>query len=156
MRNFLIRVLSVTALVALGCLNAFARVDEISYMKNGTYSGKIGTYSLGEKLYLDASRATKLAGGKVYWYPVSGRLMLQIRGSKVVFSVNNDTVSLGDENAVFASPLIVRGGRAFLSMEFFLSKYFAKAFGFALGYEPGTGVLSAQRKINITSVNYFS
>ena len=138
------------------CAPAWARVDEVSYMKNGVYSGKIGTYSLGGKLYLDASKASKLIGGKIYWYPVSGRLMLQIRGSKVVFSVNNDSVSLNNEKAVFSSPLIVRGGRAFLSMEFFVSKYFAKAFGFALSYNSDTAVLSAQRKINISSVNYFS
>ena len=138
------------------CSTAWARVDEISYMKNGVYSGKIGTYSMSGKLYLDASKAAKLIGGKVYWYPVSGRLMLQIRGSKVVFSINSDSVSLNDEKAVFSGPLIVRGGRAFLSMEFFVSKYFAKAFGFALSYDPDTAVLSAQRKINISSVNYFS
>ena len=138
------------------CAPAWARMDEVSYMKNGVYSGKIGTYSLSGQLYLDASKASKLTGGKEYWYPVSGRLMLQIRGSKVVFSIKNDVVSLNDEKAVFSNPLIVRGGRAFLSMEFFVSKYFAKAFGFALSYNPGTGVLAAQRKINITSVNYFS
>ncbi|HAF96430.1 MAG: hypothetical protein A2X34_08180 [Elusimicrobia bacterium GWC2_51_8] len=156
MRTFLKRVLPVAGLIAFGCLNAFARVDEVSYIKNGIYSGKIGTYSLGGKLYLDASKTSKLVGGKVYWYPVSGRLMLQIRGSKVVFSINNDSVSLNDEKAVFSAPLIVRGGRAFLAMDFFVSKYFAKAFGFALSYNSDTGVLSAQREINIRSVNYFS
>ena len=138
------------------CAPAWARMDEVSYMKNGVYSGKIGTYSLGGKLYLDVSKASKLIGGKEYWYPVSGRLMLQIRGSKVVFSIKNDVVSLNDEKAVFSGPLIVRGGRAFLSMEFFVSKYFAKAFGFALSYNSDTAVLSAQRKVNISSVNYFS
>ncbi|HAH33017.1 MAG TPA: hypothetical protein DCL44_11960 [Elusimicrobia bacterium] len=156
MRDFKKQVLLFITLAFLCQGRAFARVDEISYMNNGVYSGKIGTYSLGGKLYLDAAKASRLIGGKEYWYPVSGRLMLQTRGNKVVFSIKNDAVSLNDEEAMFSAPMIVRGGRAFLSMEFFVSKYFAKAFGFALSYNQSTGVLTAQRKININSVNYFS
>ena len=52
--------------------------------------------------------------------------------------------------------MIVRGGKAFLALNFFISKHFADAFGFKLEYTPATGVLAAQRAVNITSINYFS
>jgi N-acetylmuramoyl-L-alanine amidase len=156
MRNSLKRVLPVLLLVAAGYLNAAAKVDEVSYMKNGAYVGKIGTYTMNDTLYLDAARAAKLMGGKIYWYPVSGKLLLQNKGNKIMFFMKSDSVMLNDTPVSLANPLIVRGGKAFLAMNFFISRHFAGAFGFKLDYNPSTGNLAAQQKINISSINYYS
>ncbi|OGR42726.1 MAG: hypothetical protein A2X35_01900 [Elusimicrobia bacterium GWA2_61_42] len=138
------------------CAPVEARVDEVTYLKNGVYSGKIGTYSLNGTAYLNASEAAKIIGGKIYWSPVSGKLMLQMKGNKVVFFMKSDSVLINDDKVDFPNPLIVRGGKAFLALDFFVSKYFAEAFGFRLDYNKATGALSAQREVNITSVNFFS
>jgi len=138
------------------CAPAQARVDEVTYLKNGVYSGKIGTYALSGAVYLDAAQAAKLIGGKIYWYPVSGKLLLQIKGKQVVFFMKSDSVVINDEGAEFPNPMIVRGGKAFLALNFFISKHFSEAFGFSLEYNPATAALSAQRAVNITSMNYFS
>ncbi|OGR80255.1 MAG: hypothetical protein A2X32_06345 [Elusimicrobia bacterium GWC2_64_44] len=148
--------LSVLFLLAALCAPAQARVDQVTYMKNGVYAGKIGTYALSGAVYLDAGQAAKLIGGKIYWYPVSGKLMMQIRGKKVVFFMKSDSVQINDENVQFPNPLIVRGGKAFLALDFFISKYFAEAFGFKLEYNQATATLGAQREVNVTSVNYFT
>ncbi|HAT71219.1 MAG TPA: hypothetical protein DCS63_00185 [Elusimicrobia bacterium] len=148
-------VLGVFALMLCSAL-AEARVDEVTYLKNGVYAGKIGTYSLNGTLYLNASEAARLIGGKIYWYPVSGKLLLQIKGNKVVFFMKSDSVLINDEKAEFPNPLIVRGGKAFLALDFFISGHFASAFGFRLDYNKTTGALGAQREVNITSVNFFS
>lgn len=138
------------------CLPAQARVDEVTYLKNGVYAGKIGTYTLNGTVYLDSAQAARLIGGKIYWYPVSGKLLLQIKGNKVVFFMKSDSISINDEKADFPNPMIVRGGKAFLALNFFISKHFAEAFGFRLDYNQATGALAAQREVNITSINYFS
>ena len=144
------------ALLAGFAAAAQAKVDEVAYMKNGAYVGRIGTYILNDSLYLDATRSAKLIGGKIYWYPVSGKLMLQNRGNKIMFFMKSDEVTLNDTKVSLSNPLIVRGGRAFLAMDFFTSKHFARAFGFKLDYDPSAGVLAARQKINISSINYFS
>jgi len=142
-------------LAALGA-PAQARVDQVTYLKNGVYAGKINTYSLNAATYLEAAEAAKLIGGKIYWYPVSGKLLLQIKGNKVVFFMKSDSVLINDEKEQFPNPLIVRGGKAYLALDFFISKHFANAFGFRLDYNPSTGALAAQREVNVTSVNFFS
>ncbi len=148
--------LSLLLLLAALCAPAQARVDQVTYMKNGVYAGKIGTYALNGVPYLDAGQAAKMIGGKNYWYPVSGKLMLQLKGKKVVFYIKSDSVLINDETVDLPNPLIVRGGKSFLALEFFVSKHFYDAFGFKLDYNEATGVLSAQREVNVTSVNYFS
>ncbi len=148
--------LSMLLLLVALCAPAQARVDQISYMKNGVYSGKIGTYTLGGASYLDASEAAKLIGGKIYWYPVSGKLLLQIKGKRVVFFLKSDSITINDEKVEYPNPMIVRGGKAFLALSFFVSGHFSEAFGFSLEYNKDAGTLAAQRAVNITSVNYFS
>jgi N-acetylmuramoyl-L-alanine amidase len=156
MKTFIKRVFPALLLVAACCVGAAARVDEVSYIKNGVYTGKIGTYAFNDTLYLDAAKAAKLMGGKIYWYPVSGKLLLQNKGNKIVFFLKSDSVMLNDTQVTVVNPLIVRGGRAFLAMDFFTSRHFARAFGFKLEYDRSAGILAAQQKININSINYFS
>ncbi len=148
--------LSLLLFLASVCAPAQARVDQVAYMKNGVYSGKIGTYSLGGEPYLDAGQTAKLVGGKIYWYPVSGKLLMQIKGKRVLFSMKSDTIRINDEDVSFPDPLIVRGGRAFLALKFFVSDHFSEAFGFSLNYDKSSRVLSAKHAVNVTSVNYFS
>ncbi|MBI4351049.1 MAG: N-acetylmuramoyl-L-alanine amidase [Elusimicrobia bacterium] len=150
------RLLAFMFVAAALCAPAQARVDEVTYLKNGVYAGKIGTYSLSGAVYLDAAQAARLIGGKIYWYPVSGKLLLQIKGKKVVFLMKSDSVVINDETEQFPNPMIVRGGKAFLALEFFVSRHFSDAFGFKLDYNRATGALAAQRAVNITSMNYFS
>lgn len=138
------------------CAPAQARVDEVKYARNGVYSGKIGTYSLNGVTYLDSSQAAKLMGGKIYWYPVSGKLLLQIKGGKVVFFLKSDSVTVNEAKEEFPNPMIVRGGKAFLSLDFFVSRHFSDAFGFSLAYDKASNSLSAQREVNITAVNYYT
>lgn len=155
LKKILRKVLSFVLLAGL-CVPAQAKMAEVTYMKNGAYVGKIGTYTLNNTLYLDASKSARLMGGKIYWYPVSGKLMMQNKGNKIVFFMKSDSVMLNDTSVSLANPLIVRGGKAFLAINFFISKHFARAFGFKLEYNPAIGVLAAQQKINISSINYYS
>jgi N-acetylmuramoyl-L-alanine amidase len=148
--------LFVFVLLAAFSVPAQARVDQVTYMKNGVYSGKIGTYSLSGAAYLDSRQASKLLGGKIYWAPVSGKLTLQMKGKTAVFYMKSDSVLVNGESVTFSNPMIVRGGKAFLALEFFVSKQFADAFGFSLAYNKATGVLAAQREVTVTSVNFFT
>ncbi|HAU89594.1 MAG TPA: hypothetical protein DCW72_04990 [Elusimicrobia bacterium] len=152
----MLKLLSGFLLFAALCAPAHARVDQVTYMKNGVYSGKIGTYALNGTPYLDAKQAAKLIGGKIYWYPVSGKLMLQIKGKTAVFFLRTDSVQLNGVNEQFPAPMIVRGGKAFLALDFFVSRIFSDAFGFTLRYNKSTGVLGSQREVNITSMNFFT
>ena len=51
------RISMMLLLTAALCAPALAKVAEISYLKNGVYSGKVATYSLNGAVYLDAAQA---------------------------------------------------------------------------------------------------
>lgn len=133
-----------------------AKIDEVVFMRNGVYVGKIDSYSYNNNLYLNASKASKLFGNKIYWYPVSGKLLLQVKGNRIIVSMKSDKVSFGKTKVTISNPMIIRGGNAYLLIDFWTSKDFSRIFGFRLSYNPTTKILEAQKKVNIGSVKYFS
>ncbi len=135
---------------------AAAAVEEASFSRNGKYAGKLETYSYGGETYFDASRLSRYLGGKIYWYPVSGKLVFQLKGRRVQASVKSDEVLYDKEAAEMRSPVIVRGGRSFLSREFFVSDHFHSCFGFRLRYDEASRSLDVMEKMSVASYNYFS
>lgn len=135
---------------------AHAKIDKVVFMKNGAYVGKINTYILNDDMYLDAARVAKLLSGKIYWRPVSGKLFFQVKGNKIVFYRDKDEVILNNIKMSVPRPYIVRGGKAFLSKDFLISKHFANTFGFRLAYNDKTGIIEEAHKVNVNSINYFS
>ncbi|KAF0126377.1 MAG: N-acetylmuramoyl-L-alanine amidase [Elusimicrobia bacterium] len=131
-------------------------VDEASFSKNGKYVGKVETYSYGGAVYFDAARLTRYLGGKIYWYPVSGKMVFQLKGKKVQASVKSDEVLFDRESVMIRAPVIVRGGKSFLSRDFFASPNFYSCFGFSLRYDEAAGSLEATEKMSVASYSYFS
>ncbi len=135
---------------------AQAKMNQVVFMKNGAYVGKINTYVLNDVIFLDASKITKLLGGKIYWRPVSGKLFFQVKGNKIVFYRDKDEVILNKEKISVSRPYIVRGGKAFISKDFLISKHFTDAFNFKLAYNEKTGIIEEAHSVNINSMNHFS
>lgn len=150
------KILILLAFAAAAAVPASGAVDEASFSRNGKYVGKVETYSYGGVVYFDAARLSRYLGGKIYWYPVSGKLVFQLKGKKVQASVKSDEVLFDKESAMVRAPVIVRGGKSFLSKDFFLSPNFHSCFGFSLRYDEGAGSLEVVEKMNVASYNYFS
>lgn len=148
--------LLLSLVLAAAASPAAAAVNEASLVRNGKYVGKLETYSYGGVVYFDAARLSRHLGGKVYWYPVSGKLVLQLKGKKVQASVDSDEVLFDKESAMIRAPVIVRGGKSFLSRDFVLSPGFQACFGFGLRYDQAAGALEISEKMSVASYNYFS
>ncbi|MDQ7773658.1 MAG: hypothetical protein RDU13_09050, partial [Elusimicrobiales bacterium] len=144
------------ALAAAAAVPARGAVDDASFSRNGKYVGKVQTYSYGGVVYFDAARLSRYLGGKIYWYPVSGSLVFQLKGKKVQASVKSDEVLFDKESAMIRAPVIVRGGKSFLSRDFFLSPSFNSCFGFSLRYDESSNSLEASEKMSVASFSHFS
>ncbi|MFH1618565.1 MAG: N-acetylmuramoyl-L-alanine amidase [bacterium] len=133
-----------------------AGMEETALMVNGKYAGRVQSWESGGKTYLNAGRIMDLLGGKLYRYPVSGRLLLQLKGKQARFLVNSDEVIVDGEKMRLTRPAITRGVNVFVSLAFFTSKHFTGMLGMELSYNGTTRVLSAEKKANIIGLNYFS
>ncbi|OGR46880.1 MAG: hypothetical protein A2X37_00180 [Elusimicrobia bacterium GWA2_66_18] len=114
------------------------------------------SYKIGSEIYLDAKRVGAIYGGQVYWYAVSGRVQLSLRGRTLQFVVDSDKASAADQVMVLPAPVRVRAGRAFLPLSLLKSESFARWSGFDARYDAGTRTLEVERRGTVGPLRAFS
>ena len=88
--------------------------EELAVVAMGKPQDPVAAYRAESKLYIDAKRVGELYGGQVYWYPVSGRVKLSLRGRSLNFVVDSSKASTDDGELELGGPMIVRASRAFI------------------------------------------
>jgi len=135
----------------------YSALNEVKLYRNNSYISKIKTYKFNDRIYFDSSEIINKIGGKTYWYPVSYKLVIQLKSHKIIIDRKNDYVKFDDdEEENLPNVLIVRGGKVFLSKDLFLSKLFSKTVGFRVESDEKENIIRIVDNINITSFRYFS
>ena len=116
----------------------------------------IPSYKAGGEQYLDAKRVGEIYGGQVYWYPVSGRVQLSLRGRTLQFVVDSTKATAGAEVFTLSAPVIVRASQAFIPVSFLRSDAFARWSGFDARYDAATRTLQVERRTTAGPVHAFS
>jgi N-acetylmuramoyl-L-alanine amidase len=130
--------------------------ETVAVVVAGAPLDPVPSYKAGGELYLDAKRIGEIYGGQVYWYPVSGRVQLSLRGRTLQFVVDSSKASAGDESFALSSPVIVRASRAFVPLSFLRSDAFARWSGFDARLDAATGTLQVDRRTTAGPVRAFS
>ena len=133
-----------------------ARAEEVSVVVSGKPQEAAEAYKAGGKLYLDAKRVGAIYGGQVYWYPVSGRVQLSLRGRSLQLVAGSGTAAAGETTLKLADPMIVRVSRAFVPLSFLTGAEFASWSGHQTRYDERTKTLNVERTGTIGSPRAFS
>ena len=130
--------------------------EELAVVVSGKPQDAIEAYKAGGELYLDAKRVGELYGGQVYWYPVSGRVKLSVRGRSLNLLVGSDKATAGDEEIKTGAPVIMRVSRAFVPVEFLTGPAFARWSGHETRYDERTKTLNVEKKGTVGAPSAFS
>ena len=130
--------------------------EDVAVVVSGKPSDPSPSFRMGPELYLDAKRVGSIYGGQVYWYPVSGRVQLTVRGRTMQFVVDSDKAASGDQTISLTAPVRVRAGRAFLPLSVLGSDAFARWCGFNAHYNDATKTLEIERRTTVGPVRAFS
>ncbi|MDE2511067.1 MAG: copper amine oxidase N-terminal domain-containing protein, partial [Elusimicrobia bacterium] len=146
-----------SSLLALCLVPASARAAEtVAVVVSGRPEAAAAVYHAGPRLYVDARAAGAVYGGQVYWYPVSGRVQMTLRGRTLQFVVDSDKAAAGGQTLTLPAPVIVRASRAFIPLEFLSSDDFARWSGYDTRYDAGTRTLEVERRTTAGPVHAFS
>lgn len=133
-----------------------ARAEEVSVVVSGKAQVAADLYKVGSKLYLDAQSVGALYGGQVYWYPVSGRIQLSVRGRALQLVVGSDKAMAGDREMKMGDAIILRVSRAFVPLSFLVGPGFASWSGHQTRYDERTKTLVVERTGTIGAPRAFS
>jgi N-acetylmuramoyl-L-alanine amidase len=130
--------------------------ETVAVVVSGRPLGSVAAYKAGGEQYLDAKRVGEIYGGQVYWYPVSGRVQLSLRGRTMQFVVDAPKASAGEETFKLTAPAIVRASQAFIPVSLLRSDAFARWSGFDARWDAPTRTLQVERRTTAGPVHAFS
>ena len=133
-----------------------AALDELAVVRAGKPAGAIEAYKAGGAVYLDAKRVGELYDGQVYWYPVSGRVQLSVRGRTLQFVVESDKAQAGDHELKLPQAVLLRASRAFIPLDFLAGDDFSRWSGHETKFDERTKTLVVERKGTVGSPKAFS
>ena len=133
-----------------------ARAEEVSVVVSGKPERPAEVYKAGGKPYIDAKRVGALYGGQVYWYPVSGRVKLSMRGRTLQFIVGSGKAAADDHEMDMGDVVIVRASRAFVPLSFLTKPEFTAWSGYQTRYDARTKILEIEKKGTVGSPKAFS
>ncbi|MDD5303703.1 MAG: N-acetylmuramoyl-L-alanine amidase, partial [Elusimicrobia bacterium] len=149
-------VLLLAASLILPAAPSRARAGEISVVVSGKPQDAAETYVAGGKLYLDAKRVGALYGGQVYWYPVSGRVQLSLRGRSLQIVAGSNKASAGDRDMKMSDAVIVRVSHAFVPVSFLSGPEFSSWSGHQTRYDERTKSLVVEKTGTVGAPAAFS
>ena len=130
--------------------------EEISVVVSGKYRGPLPAYKIGSLYYLNAKQAGELYGGQIYWYPVSGRVQMALRGRAIQMVVGSGFAKISDKAVKMDAPVILRGAQAYIPLSFFLGDDFSAWSGRDTIFNAATRFLSVDGRSSVGPVRWFS
>lgn len=146
----------VAAAVLAACVAVGARAEELGVVVSGKAREAVDAYKTGTQLYLDSKQVGSILGASVYWYPVSGRVELALRGRTIRLLVDSKEARAGDQILAMAVPMKVRASRALVPVSFLESAAFGRWAGADIKLDPKTKTLSVDPKGTVGPARAFS
>ena len=149
-------VLLLAASLILSAAPFRARAEEVSVVVSGKPQEAVDAYKAGSKLYLNAKSVGALYGGQVYWYPVSGRVQLSLRGRSLQFVVGAGKAMAGDQELKMGDPVIMRVSQAFVPLSFLVGPAFSSWSGHQTRFDERTKTLLVEKTGTVGAPRAFS
>ncbi len=148
-----------TLILALLALGVPGRTDadagSVEAVVDGRHGGTIAHYSAGGRSYLGLRDAAAALGGQSYWYPLSGRVRLTLRGRPLELYVGSAEARTGDRRLELDAPVLLRGGQAYAPASWFVSRDFADWSGAKGEFQRASGVLGFERVSTVGAARWF-
>ncbi len=116
----------------------------------------IASYKADGETYVDAKSVGEICSGQVYWYPVSGRVQLSVRGRTMQFLIGSKQAAAGTETFTMTAAAIVRASRAYLPVSFLSSEAFGHWSGLDIRFDATTRTLQIERRSTAGPARSFS
>lgn len=143
-------------LMTAGIFAAPVRGAQIQVVAAGRYEGAFFAYKIGPEYYISAKDAGSIFDAGVYWFPVTGRVRLSIRGKALELKIGSDMAMLDGSPIRLDSEVITRVNKAFIPVSLFLSEEFQDWQDVDTEFDPRINLLIVEKRSSVGPLRWFS
>ncbi len=123
---------------------------------SGRPAAPISLQRVDGRIFIDAKQAGEAYGGQVYWYPISGRVLLSFHGRRAQLVVGSSQVQVGERSSAMDRAVILRASQPYAPLAFFLGEDFTALSGMESQFDESAMLLTIDRHCNLGPVRWFS
>lgn len=146
--------LSLAAVFLAPCV--FGASQALQVIVSGQPRAPIAVQRVDGRMFINAKQAGEAYGGQVYWYPISGRVLLSFHGRRVQFVVGSSQVQLGERSVALEGAVVLRASQAYAPLSFFLGEDFTTLSGLESQFDEAAMLLTVDRHCNVGPARWFS
>lgn len=138
----------------LSLTTLFASRAEMIY--DGNFVQKTEILNFNGNEYIPLKSIATLFKGKMHWYPIAGKVILQLRNQKVSFALENRAALIGERKAaLIGSPRLIKGA-VFVPIDFFLTTAFTEIVDCNVRWNSSGQMLTAEPRASLYPPRIYS
>lgn len=99
--------------------------------------------------YIFLKSIAALFRGKTQWYPIAGKVTLQLNNQKITFDTDSRVVTIGNKKMHLSSPTRVIKGKIYVPVEFFLTENFMAIADCKVSWNPENHMITAEPRVSL-------
>lgn len=148
------RFLLCAAFLLLFRTDAMAARAELIYDENLVQKTDLSYFGGSE--YLPAKSVAAMFKGTTRWYPIAGKVTLQLHNQKITFSIDSKTAVIGDRKVSAGGTARLVRGTVWVPLRFFLSSDFAEVTDCKIRWDASVPALIAEPNASLFSPRIYS
>jgi len=124
------------------------------------FNGERGDYITKKTInkidYVSAKDIVNIFSGQLYWYRVTGKLVIKINNHSIGFFYGTKKVNIDEKKLFLKYPSILSKNTVYIPFEFILSNEFSNAIGLNINYNEETNILEFDTIPNINQPRIYS
>lgn len=106
--------------------------------------------------YLPLKAVAAMFKGRMQWYPIAGKVVLQLRNQKITFNIDSRTALIGSQKwSMSGSARLVRGS-VLVPADFFLTETFGEITDCRVRWDASSLILTADPKVSLLSPRIYT
>jgi len=130
--------------------------DKLRAIYNGETLDIVRSKMVDGVRYAALKDMAKVCSAGLSWFRVSGKSVMTLNNSRVGFFYGTKKITVDSKKHVLEHPIILSGGKGYVSMDFITGELFRKVSGLEVKYSDATGIITLESKPNVGHPRIYS
>jgi len=145
-------------MAVMACLlqgrNSIASGAQLIY--DGNFVKKAKVMTVEDLEYIQLKSVATLFKGRTQWYPIARKIVFRVKNQRITFSIDSRYALIGKNKFAMSGAVEIVKGKAFVPIEFFLTKEFSDVVDCDIEWHSTSQILAVEPHVTLFSPRIYS